>query len=280
MKSWLVFIAFLILVAIGGWFLFFYKMPTAGVTVDFSTNKNYVAMGDSVAAGQGAGNVANDTCGTTDGAYANTVASTLHLSMTNIACGGASLPQGILGLQPIDTDSQIDKLYQLPTPAIITLTIGANDAQWIQVLTNCLHQTCDQPAAKATFDADTAMISTNLKTFYDSLEDHYGDTVPHVFTTGYYDVFPTGVSALAVREAGLSAADVTWLESLRQELNTTIQNAGANYSFVMYVPIDFSNHKLFTSDSWIQNLQAPAPLHPTADGQKAIGQAIVAAIQQ
>ena len=89
----------------------------------------YIAMGDSVAAGVGLNTYSDTTaCYRTNESYPNLIAKTLDYKLYNLACSGASISTGVLGSQEVNKLSvapQLLQLYALPTPHLITMTIGA-----------------------------------------------------------------------------------------------------------------------------------------------------------
>lgn len=215
---------------------------------NMTTNKNYVAMGDSVASGLGVGNITDPACSRYDGAYPIKVASALGLHLTNISCSGATLPAGILGVQPSDSYSQLSKLFALPVPSVITLTIGANDADWITAIRNCTTGICGSDADKAAFTTKLLTISNNLEATFDQMKEHYGSNMPDVYLTGYYNILsPKAGPTLAL--LGINSANFKWITYMEDELNSTIKTASKKYDFVTYVPISFSGHELYTSSS-------------------------------
>ena len=93
-------------------------------------------------------------------------------------------------------------------------------------------------------------------------------------TTGYYNPLSS-----ACKSAKLTASELNWLNAEAKALNQTIKNVSSYYNFVEYVPVSFAGHDICSSKPWVQGLTAKAPFHPTATGQKVIGNAVVAALK-
>lgn len=248
-------------------------------TITDSSNKTYIAMGDSVAAGQGLDGSSATSCGVSTQAYGSSVASTLGLSLTNIACSGATIPAGLTSVQPGDTDTQLNKLFTGPAPGVVSLTIGANDVDWLQMLQACYSRECGTDQDKAMFASSLKTMNSNLRDVFDQIRGHYPDATPRLFVTGYYQLVTATSDASALIRYGVSSSSIAWIVQMQTLLNDSIKDATNGYDFVHYVPIDFTGHEFYSANPWVQNLQASAPLHPNVAGQDAIAKQVVAAIK-
>jgi lysophospholipase L1-like esterase len=96
---------------------------------------------------------------------------------------------------------------------------------------------------------------------------------PQVILTGYYN--PVSPVCAEVQTA-ITPAEIEWITTQTTALNQRIQDVADRYEFVDFAPVDFTEHDLCSSDSWVQGLSDTAPAHPTAEGQQAIAAAVIA----
>ncbi len=239
---------------------------------------SYVALGDSVAAGVGLKYDSDaSACDRTDQSYPVLVASKLNYQLRNLACSGATLPEGITGKQEVNkllVSPQLQQLFDLPKPKLITITIGANDAQWTKVLQKCYVAVCGSAEDAADVQSSLAIVTTNLQAVLEQLRQHYGAAQPRVIVTGYHQVFPTTVSADCTDLTGIDTAELAYGRQLQASINDNLQ-AAVKDSQASFVAIDFSGHELCSSDSWVQGLSDKQPYHPTAAGQAAFSAQII-----
>jgi lysophospholipase L1-like esterase len=246
---------------------------TGGGTTTPSTPAEYAALGDSVAAGiglpAGAYTTARDRqCGRSGAGYPNLVANALNLKLTNVACSGATAGDLITkqGVEGPNIPAQLDTAFANGTPKLITITAGANDVLWSRYVQACLTTDC---TGLLTFPS-VAKLKLNA-----ALADIYlrsNGNPPMVILTGYYNPFS---GACAAQYPQVTNAEINWLINQNIKLNQAIREAANNYSFVRFIPIDFSGHDMCAADPWVQKLDDPAPIHPTARGQAAIAKAIL-----
>ena len=248
-----------------------HSAPSRPVTVP---TKSYVALGDSVAAGIGLSPYSDaSACNRTDQAYPKIIAQTDSYKLTSLACSGATMAAGINGPQTVNdlaVRSQLDQLFGLPKSMQIrqiSITIGANDMGWTDILTRCYATVCGTEADTSGVDARLATVTNNMQTVLQKISDHYGASVPPVIVTGYYQLLPAAL-ANCPEMTGLDASELQWERSQEDKLNATLQASVVGHPFARYAAIDFSGHELCTADSWVQNSSAPAPFHPTAAGQR------------
>ncbi len=239
--------------------------------VTATATKSYVALGDSVAAGLGLSPYSDaSACDRTDQSYPKLEADADNYKLTSLACSGATLEAGILGPQTVNDlaiKSQLEQLFALPKPAQISITIGANDMGWTDILTRCYTTTCGSEADSAGVDARLSVVINNMRALLQKISDHYGSSLPPVIVTGYYQLLPATL-ANCPEMTGLDAGELTWERAQEDKLNMTLRSSVVGHPFARYAPVDFSGHELCTADSWVQNISAPAPFHPTVAGQR------------
>lgn len=237
----------------------------------------YVALGDSVAAGLGlSGPTGSSVCGKTTQSYAYSVAKALNTTPAHFACSGATAgdlvtQQHVSGPNPI---AQLRAAYAKGTPKIITITAGANDSHWNEFLKKCYVATCGSSTDTTIANGFLSTLQLKLHYAFSNIESRSGSTPPKVYITGYYNPLSS-----ACASSRLSASELNWINAEAKALNQTIKNTSSYYSFVEFVPISFAGHDVCSATPWVQGLNAPAPFHPTATGQKVIANAIIAAIK-
>ena len=242
------------------------------------TAGTYAALGDSVAAGYGLPSLANSSpedalCGRAAQAYPVLAAQALHMRLRNAACSGATAtdlihPQNVRGNA---IPSQLDAAFKTGTPQLISITIGANDTGWANVIQTCYTGTCDTPANTLAADAALVPMQAHLALALTSINDRSHRRPPPVVVTGYYHIV---ASSCPVLQPNVTPSEISWFRNETDKLNKALQTTAAGYSFARYAPISFVGHDLCSQSSWIQGITDPGPLQPTAEGQAAIAQAV------
>ncbi len=257
----------------------------ASVNKRTSKGLNYVALGDSVAAGVGlgapAGASAEDTrCGRSTHAYGYIVAQSLQTPVHHIACSGATAGdlftvqrEGSPNVPP-----QLDRAFSHGTPDLITITAGANDVGWAGFIYHCYRADCESRAAEALAKTRLAVLEVKLHEAFRQIKQRSGnDTPPRVVISGYYNPLSSNCTRL---QKNITADEINWLSGQIGALNRTIRTVADDYDFVRFAPVNFSGHDICSSDPWIQGLNSPARFHPTHDGQRAIAQSVLRTIRQ
>src|SRR4051794_8894987 len=132
--------------------------------------EHVVVIGDSTAAGQGNrplpdGTADDKACHRSADAFAADLNGASDWNVTNLACGGATVREGLLGPQQIATRTQPP---QIDSPAlakadVVIVSVGANDARWSDILTLCaISPSCYNNAAEAYFQQQLAGFSRDL----------------------------------------------------------------------------------------------------------------------
>ena len=275
MKKYLYSLICILLIGVVGYSLTYHtKQP---VTVDIPT-KTYVAMGDSVAAGVGLKDNADPSaCDRTNESYPAVVAKAMNYALSNIACSGATVPVGITGSQTVnqlDVSSQLDALFALKRPDLITITVGANDAGWTQNIGKCYSGECGSDTDTAAVATRLASMKTNLSAALMKIKQHFGTNQPKVIVTGYYQVFPS-TAMICSDLTGIDASELAWGRQQQAALSEAVKEAIPSETLDQFVPIEFTGHELCSAEPWVQGLGDKQPYHPTAAGQAAIAKAVV-----
>ena len=235
---------------------------------------DYVALGDSYAAGIGAGAYVVTDCVRSANAYSE-LADALKTvkDVTNVACGGKTT-QDVVEAQLGQLDNKTE---------LVTITAGGNNLGFGTLAAACGPALVDPTAAPACFGAiATARAEiASLQLYYDLVEmiDAVQTAAPNakIVVTGYpylFDPIPfdtNNPTSVFINQANL----------LVFELNATIEAAalttGAEY---VDVTDEFAGHgALSTTDPWIildfSNLSSLENLHPNAEGHEAYFAALV-----
>lgn len=240
-----------------------------------SSSGGYVALGDSVAAGLGLppNGDAPARCGRSSEAYSNKVAAAQGLSLTSVACSGATAGDLVTsqGVSGPNIPPQLSQAFANGTPQLMTLTAGANDIHWATFLNKCLASTCGTSSDTSIANTYLAALHVKLAYAFTRIQSRSNGQPPTVVLTGYYN--PT--ASCAGVDSRFSAAEAAWFNSQVAALNQSLQQVSSRYNFVRFAPVDFTGHDICSADPWVQGLQDPAPIHPTAAGQNAIAEAVL-----
>lgn len=237
----------------------------------------YVALGDSVAAGAGLPRSANPTdrdrgCGRSPEAYPYQVAESVKLPLIHVACSGATA-RHVAGPM-LFSSPQLPSAFASGTPALITITVGANDIRWNSFLQRCYTTMCGRQVDTNNVDRYLGTLRERLDTTFAKIQEDSNNIPPTVIVTGYYNPLSNQCTTLQSRVTG---DELSWLSAQLDKLNQTLVNASMQYSFVRFAPVDFSGHDICSTQPWVQGLNAAAPFHPTAQGQTAIAEAVLRA---
>ena len=235
------------------------------------SNRNaieYVALGDSYAAGQGGGSYLN-TCLESPNGYPYVLDPKRRIDLqANVACTGASTST-VLSTQLSALNEDTD---------LVTLTVGAADLNLSDVLAAC---------TTGTREACLLAIGTAI-----GLLDDVGDSLPDLYAavdakapnalivvTGYpylFDVAP---------DCDQNASIIAQINCATAALNSTIEqtvlaaDAGIN---IVYVDVtdEFAGHGIGSEEPFINSESDPiGAYHPNAAGYRAYAKAIFAAVR-
>jgi lysophospholipase L1-like esterase len=230
-------------------------------------------IGDSVAAGQGNRGILNGTaddkaCHRSPDAFAADLARTDSWDVANLACGGATVRDGLLGSQWIGGRLQAPQIESraVSRADVVIVSIGANDVRWSDLLALCaVERSCENNATAAYFQQQLAGFSRDLLELLSQLQllpNH-----PVVLVNQYYDPFAGDSGCLA--DHGLTPEKERTLEADLDALNAILTNGAEAAGFRSARP-DFGDHGVCSDQSYVQGVDAKAPFHPNAIGQLAI----------
>jgi lysophospholipase L1-like esterase len=219
----------------------------------------YVALGDSYAAGQGAGSYLNG-CKQTAKGYPELLDSEkrIHLQ-ANATCSGAKTSEV--------ANTQLSALN--PGTRLVTLTVGANDLNVSGVATTCITETL----AKCLVAIQEAgnrlpMLGSDLIGLYAKV----ADAAPRarIVVTGYpYLLQPPAASDRIITETNAATAALN--DTIKQAVAAT-RDAGVK---IVYVDVTekFRGHGIGSTVPFI-NPAGPDVFHPNAAGYRAYADAI------
>lgn len=229
---------------------------------------DYVALGDSYAAGFGAGAYVN-TCGQSPLGLPGLLDDRRGIKLVfNATCSGAKAAASRTDAVP-DLPEQLEQLVGAgvigAATDLVTLSAGGNDLDFGAVVGACATQSlavCDQVIDGRTVQAQTTVAA--------ALDDLYGNlraAAPKakIVVTGYPHLF----SPKSGSEVLLSTEAQRLFNAGTDTLNTVIrQNAKANGLQYVDVVKRFKGHGIGTRDPWITytGFTAIDDLHPTAKG--------------
>ncbi len=227
----------------------------------------YVALGDSYAAGQGAG-TALDSCVRTSSGYASQIdAVPFHNLLRQPACSGATIDDVLA--------TQLHSINRGTT--LVTVTAGANDLGITEVAQACATDPtltsvpCQQAVQEAT--AALASVGPEMAQLISAIEDRSPRAT--IVVTGYPQLFASQTTTpmeIAVNQA---------VEALNGQLAGAVQATAATGIDVVFAPVTFGEHAIGGSaQPWLGfDLNNPMTLmHPTAEGYTVYRDAILTAL--
>jgi hypothetical protein len=218
------------------------------------------------------------------------------------ACSGATttnvlprslggVPQGAAGRY--DGKTQIDSAG-LASANLVTLTLGGNDAGYVDVLVSCGLGNCNTRA----FERSRAAIIARTKPRLEKVYRAIAAKAPHarILVLGYPQPFPAAKARQACPALSPFQGEQDMLRRLGTRLNGTIASAVATVARsgarITFVPVAgrFEGHEVCGSKgAWINGIVTsstgfglnPASFHPTLGGQRdGYGAAINAALRR
>ena len=200
-----------------------------------------VVLGDSTAAGIGNPLVDHPSaldkaCGRSADSYAAALASVNGWKVLNLACQGATVDDGILGVQVRGdrvVPPQLSVAQRATGASAIIVSIGANDMNWDVLTALCAASpVCDDSASTAYFKEQLADFTQHYLDLLEQLS-----TLPHhpaVLVNTYYEPFDSDTGCL--RKDGITAAKARVLRSRLSDLNGVLENGARTFHFAVATP--------------------------------------------
>ncbi|HEY1821621.1 MAG TPA: GDSL-type esterase/lipase family protein [Trebonia sp.] len=234
-----------------------------------------VVIGDSTASGWGLPWGPNPTaedkaCGRSPESYAADLAAANQWNVLNVACGSATIENGLLGPEVLYNGEiappQLPEAAAATHAKLVIVSVGADDLSWSVMTQLCAASAvCNDKVSSAYF---TQLLDTFTRNYYQLLSDlEELPAHPAVLINQYYSPFGANVGCLV--QYGMTPAKVHVLLVRLAQLNKVLQQGANLFGFGVATP-RFTGHELCTSDPWVQGPSDPAPLHPNAAGALAI----------
>ena len=234
-----------------------------------------VVIGDSTAAAIGNPRLPNATpldraCGRSSESYAADLAIVNNWKVLNLACSGATVQNGLLGVQVFGSGqvapSQLVEAAQATHAKVIIVSVGADDVEWSIMTRLCVASTvCNDKVSNAFFSKQIGDFTRSYYTLLGDLAALPGS--PAVLINQYYS--PFGADLRCLSRYGITPAKEKVLASRLGQLNEVLAQGAQTFGFGVTDP-PFTGHELCTADPYVQGPGDPAPLHPTAAGELAI----------
>jgi lysophospholipase L1-like esterase len=262
------------------------------VTAGGARAANYIALGDSYAAGPLILNpVLPLGCLKSDHNYAHLAAPGIGLSLRDATCSGATTVH-MTNPQNVEPDGpnppQFDRLDASTT--VVSLTIGGNDIGFSEVAQSCItinpfsHPCLDKynsggvDQLKARIEATAPKVATVLQGI------HARSPSAKIYVVNYPAIFPeTGYGCWPQMPLGFS--DVPYLRSTEQRLNSMLatQAAANGATLVNWYGASIGHDACKGSSTrWVEPLvpgNDAAPIHPNATGMQGGANALLAAVK-
>ncbi|MFC7449841.1 SGNH/GDSL hydrolase family protein [Rhodococcus daqingensis] len=250
----------------------------------------YVNLGDSFSAGSGVYPVvpmAVSQCMQSERNFSHIVAQELGYHLTDVSCGGAKTEDFYAPQHP-GTRAQLDALT--PTTELVTLMIGGNNNNTFGgAMASCIGAMITRPGALDPCRAQYgASLSEPIETqTYPALVKALGDIRAkspraQIVIAGYPWLLPA--SGSCAPQMPIAPGDVPYLRDLQATLNDTVRRAaqetGATFVDMSQVSEGRDGCKP-VGERWIEPMlfaTQPVPVHPNADGERALAVEVLKAI--
>ncbi len=221
----------------------------------------YVALGDSYAAGMGAGGETGK-CRVSDTSYPDLFAEQSHVDLiVNAACSGATTSD-LLNSQLIALDDRTD---------LVTVSVGGNDLGVADVAGSCA-------AGKAVACRDQLSSALSLLNILpqrlDAVYKAIAQAAPNarIVVTGYAALYD--VSNSSAPDFGMATAIDAATIGLNEVIKEAVEKARESGIPMTFVAVDFDGHGIGSAHPWIHGTGADA-FHPTAAGYREYSRALV-----
>ncbi len=183
-------------------------------------------IGDSTASGWGlpwgpSPTAEDKACGRSPESYAADLAAANQWNVLNVACGSATIKNGLLGPEVLYNGEiappQLPQAAAATRAKLIVVSVGADDLSWSVMTQLCAAQTvCDDKVSSALLHQ---LLNTFTRNYYQLLSDlDQLPAHPAVLVNQYYS--PFGKSMGCLQQYGMSPAKVKVLLARLAQLNT------------------------------------------------------------
>ena len=243
------------------------ETPTPTPTVDpfpdepLTPETRYVALGDSFAAGMGAGGETGK-CVSSPKSYPDVFAEESGVDLiANASCSGATTSD-LLKRQLIALDDRTD---------LVTLSIGGNDLGVADIASDC----AAGKAIPCRNELSSALSLLNvLPDRLDAVYAAVAKAAPNarIVVTGYAVMYDA--SDPNAPDFGMAAAINAATIGLNEVIRTAVDEQRAKGVPMTFVGVDFEGHGIGNKNPWV-NTSGFAAFHPTAAGYREYARALV-----
>lgn len=230
-----------------------------------TTELEYVAIGDSFAAGTGGRSYLDTTCYRSANSYPKLLDADANLRLTAFpACSGSSTVEVI--------SQQVPAIPS--TTQVVTVTVGGNDVGFANVMQNCfvfVSSSCASHIANGSAIAASGGFATSIRNVVAAVKAKAPNA--KVIVTGYPRLFHLNSSGVNTK--------YTWADEVNAEtvkLNDVIEaNAVAAGAVFVDAEGPFAGHGIGSSSPWINDFSWLRPndgFHPNATGYVAYANAL------
>jgi len=202
-----------------------------------------VVIGDSTASGWGLPWGPNPSdldkaCGRSPDAYASDLAAANNWNVLNLACGSATILNGLLGPEVLYNGEiappQLPQAEAATRAKLIVVSVGADDLSWSVMTRLCAATTvCNDKVSSAYFGQLLGKFTRNYYELLSELVKLPGH--PAVLVNEYYSPFGSSIGCL--RQYGMTPAKVKVLLSRLGQLNTVLAQGAQTFGFGVTGPI-------------------------------------------
>lgn len=227
----------------------------------YAAGEDYVALGDSYAAGVGAGNYLTDgtSCQRSLGGYPGLLAGTHGYALNLQACSGA------------DTGDLLGQMTTLsPATRRVSISVGGNDIGFAPVISECMKPSWWGNCTSAVDGARARIanvLPARLRTVYSAVRAKAPNA--QVIVTGYPRLFNGRDCSVTTF---FSLSEMTRLNAAADALNATLRREAEAAGFQFIDPTQsFLGHAVCGNPEWIHNasMTASESFHPKAAGHRA-----------
>jgi lysophospholipase L1-like esterase len=268
---------------------------TRSGTLRASSALNYVSLGDSYTAGP----LIPDLTGSPAGCARSThnypslvAAADSAASFTDVSCQGADTTSMTHSESvPLGTNPPQDNKLS-PSTTLVTLQIGGNDINFINIIINCTALSITDPfgapckkhyTSGGTDRLRAAINATAPKVAADLRGIHSDAPNARVLLVGYPVILPNSGNG-CWPEVPIAFGDVPYLRGVEQALNAMLATVAAanNATFVDTYTASIGHDVCKgTGVKWVEGLiptSPAAPFHPNALGEKSMARQVLAAL--
>ena len=256
---------------------------------------DYVAMGDSYAAGTGTLGDDDDPPGQrTEDAYGPEIAEARSYDVEHVAVGGATTENVLNGQD--GEPPQVDALDA--STDVVTLSIGGNDANFGDVVAACGDPRNNDDDCLDSVDEARGIIEDELPGRLDEVYTEISTRAPEaeVIVVGYPRIWNSDTDDDSDDRAGFTPAEIDELNETADILAVTIGDQARAYDFEYVDPrTTFDGHGVGSDEEYLNGLDVdtdlswstspvsvsvhPNSFHPNEAGYDALGELVVSELE-